>query len=530
MPLSIDATDDEIVIDETPVFNGGQVSNARAANLEQNQAWLLQNFEISTTGRLTTRRGTLNLGSAFGFPVIGVVYYKTPAHTQLIAFSRTGSVYQLKIWSGTTWDDPGGGATGSYALQPMCIAQGGEKLWITQSASPLGYWDGTALTGIGGGSGTSQTIVHPQFVEWHMNRVVLAGGDADPQTVSFSGFLDGTLYDHNNWDLDVGSGDGDAITGIRSWSNNNLVVFKEHSTWLIDCDPAVLQTPDLNVSVFAVNKVHDRIGCVAANTAVQVDSDILFLSDSGVRSLQRTIATELQSQIAPALSDPINDIISRINKSAVKWSSAFYWQSRYILMIPVDNATYPNYAVVFNTLTKSWSGFWTNWQTLCFARRIDADTPKLIMGQASGYVTDFLDYVDETLETDDTYKDVGVGYPSVLETRAFTCGDQDSPKTGLFARTEFKKSKGAVNISAIVDGSDTPTALAPQFNTDASGVKVPLTVPFTLTASSFVPSSVDLMAVGQFREVRIRVGAFANKLSINKASIGAFIDTYKIQE
>lgn len=531
MPLSIDTLDDEPITDETPLFSAGQISNARPATLPPNAAFSLQNCEISTTGRLITRRGTDRLGDAFPNPVFGIAYYKTPTNSDLLAFvDDGGGLGRVKIWNGTIWDDPAGGATGNFSTLPINAVQGENEtatvptLYLTQSGLAPQFYNGLAFSAI------TSTITHPQFCEWHTDRLFLAGASDAPDTLSPSKFLDGTQYDAVNWDFRIGAGDGDPITGLRSWSNANLVVFKEHSVWIVNCDPTLLLSDaTLNSSAFPINQVHKQIGCLAANSAVQVGSDIFFLSDSGVRSLMRTIASESQSQVGPALSDPIDDIIQRINMAAVQWASAVYWRNKYILALPLDSSAYPNYVVVYNTLTQSWSGFWTNWQSLCWTRRIDGETPKLVFGQADGSVTDFLDFIDESSEVDATFEDQGVTYPTDIESRAFTCGDQDSPKTGLFTRMEFKESQGDVTVSAIAGKNETPQELA-SFSTVGNQLTLPFVLPVTLPSGGYLPKSLDLFALGQWREIRIKIHSDAHKIALNKISVSAFMDAYMIQQ
>jgi hypothetical protein len=227
----------------------------------------------------------------------------------------------------------------------------------------------------------------------------------------------------------------------------------------------------------------------------------------------------------------VHDVIERINMAKVGLSSAIYWQNKYMIALPLDSASYPNYVLVFNTLTQSWSGYWTNWQPMGFARRIDAGTAKLVIGQADGSVTDFLDYIDDSDEDTTTYEDHGTNYPTVIETRAFTVGDQDSPKTGLFTRLEFIKSQGDVTVSAIAGRNETPQVLPDgEFATENDGITLPVALPLTFPSGGTLRKSLDLMSVGQWREVRIRIESDAHKIALNKVSVGAFIDSYIIQE
>jgi hypothetical protein len=58
----IDATDDPLLPDGVPSFDGGQFSNLRANLLQPNQSALLNNTDIDKLGKIRTRRGTVVVG------------------------------------------------------------------------------------------------------------------------------------------------------------------------------------------------------------------------------------------------------------------------------------------------------------------------------------------------------------------------------------------------------------------------------------------------------------------------------------
>jgi hypothetical protein len=263
---------------------------------------------------------------------------------------------------------------------------------------------------------------------------------------------------------------------------------------------------------------------------VQAGADVFFLSDSGVRSVARTLASESQNQLGPALSDPIADIIARINPAAIQYACATYWRNRYILSVALDSDTYPQHTLILNTLTGTWSGYWTGISPTAYVRRIHGSTPKLCIGQSDGKVVDFRDYTPESSEVDADYEDDDAAeYPTVIETRAFTCGDQDAHKTGLFTRMEFKLSQGEATVSVVAGKNETPQELA-TFSTDGGALTLPFTLPATLPSGGYLPKSFGLMHLGQWRELRVRIESAAHKIALNKVSVGAFMDTFKIEE
>lgn len=525
-----DGLDDQLIIDESPLFNGGQVSYARPAVLAVNELSQLVNADISASGKITTRRGSLLIGpgSTLNDPIQGMGFYNTLADADLVAVVNGA----FRVWNGVTWLTKSGLVMN--ATLPVQFVQGNNLMWLAQSGFLLHYWDGTAVIAPFTGGNTLAPI-RPSLIEWHTNRLVSAGMLGQPDTVSFSEYLlnladlgNNIGWDHANWDLRVGAGDGDSITGLRSWTNHNLVVFKEHSTWVINCDPnLVISDPNSSVSLFIISPVHHRIGCMAPNSAQQVGADIFFLSTSGIRSVGRTIASENQFDIGPPLSQPITDIIDRINPSAVGTVCAAYWNNRYLCALPVDSATYPNLTVVYNTLINSWSGYWTNWTPTAFTRRLDGDTAKLCFGQSDGSVTDFLDYVRDEVAA--TFKDKTTEIPTTILSRAFTCQDRQSAKTGLFANIEFEQSTDGVTVSAVLDGRATAFPLSDGVTTFVNSIVLPFILPAVLPDGGIVSKALDLMAVGRWRECQLLVETEAGKLSLNTMGVGAFVEPLEIQ-
>jgi hypothetical protein len=522
--LFIESLDDEVIVDESPDFSAGQYSNARASAIGASNVTDLQNFDLSITGRLTTRRGSLVIGALPNgvHPVQGMSYWQVPTAPTFPSGLVVVVNGVLKIWDGASWGSPAAAYGGGVSARVQMV-QGIDKLWLAQLGTALKYFDGTTVLAAAG-----TPPVNPRFIDWHTDRLICSGMPTLPDTLSMSQYLDGNVWDHANWDMRVGAGDGDPITGHIGWSNYQLVVFKQHSVWVVNCDPGLADPATGNISGFVVNPVHRRIGCLAGASAVQVGADVFFLSDSGVRSVSATLASENQKDVGPPLSQPITDWIMRINTAAIDTVVGYYWNNRYMLAVPIDSSTTPNYVLVYNTLTSSWSGYWTGWSATAFARRIHGTIQKLCFGQSTGEVKDFLDYVTETNEVTATFQDDAVDYPSKVISRGFNCGEKDAPKTGLYAKIEFLKSSGTANVSTILDGG--AEYAIESFSTDSGSLDLDLELPFDLPTGGILPKSLGMLQFGQWRENQIKIASTAGKLSINRISVGAFRDAPVLEE
>ena len=207
---------------------------------------------------------------------------------------------------------------------------------------------------------------------------------------NLDGAVDGRQKHARRRGVGVGGGEGDPITGIVSWYNFNLVVFKERSIHVVVTDPS-----QNHANGWSVNRIDNTVGCVAGRTIAQAGSDVFFLARDGIRTV-RTILSGAQSSVSEPISTPIDDIIQRINWGYAQNSCAKFWNNRYIISVPLDNATTPDYTIVFNTVTRSWSGYWTGWTNNVYAESAFSNYPKLIMGDNSGNVLTWLDYVNES--------------------------------------------------------------------------------------------------------------------------------------
>lgn len=511
-----DALNDVPSWDACPNFAGGMVSNARPELLQPNQCSELVNMDISLKNELVTRRGIKQLGDALT-QIQGGAYYKTPTQEELIV--ADGHV--LRAFNGSIWSLAGGLVQTINPDTPAVFVQGVDILYIAQTDHELFHYQNGGL-----GSYPNSVNTDPPFgpglLAWHTDRLVSSGISTVPDTIYFSQFLDGSVWDRANWNVRVGAGDGEPITALVPWTNYNLVVPKQNSMWVVNCDPTQA------VVDFTIQRIHPSIGSNSPKTWCQVGTDLFGLTNEpAVRSLKNIIASEQQKEVGPPLSHPIQDIIDRITPSAISTSCAFHWKNKYLLAIPVDGATTPNYVVVFNTLTESWSGYWTQWKPIFFASRVHGGIEKLWFGQSDGTVCEWMDYVAISNETELAFKDQGNAIPSKIITRAVNFQEPVCKKTGFNAQLEFYKSQAFVFSSVILDQGTEQSWEA--FAKDIGDVLLPQTLPFTLPSAGSSIKDFDLMQWGQFQQLQIKLETDSQKLSIKSIAVSAFQDTLTLQ-
>jgi hypothetical protein len=110
------------------------------------------------------------------------------------------------------------------------------------------------------------------------------GVDADGHTINGSKVLDETDWNVSNYSFDTASywpgNGGDRITALAVWEKK-LVVFGRESILIYD--------NAYNTSEFTISDSIEGVGCVSRDSVQAVGQDIVFLSDTGLRSLRRSI-------------------------------------------------------------------------------------------------------------------------------------------------------------------------------------------------------------------------------------------------
>lgn len=508
--------------DEIPVgdgnlyFNGGMVSNNRASKLSNTQFSEGINFDIDQLGQVTTRRGVALQGvSPTGSSIQGLGYFDTPSFEYLLEVANT----KLYRFDGSAWSAAISGYTANSASLKIDFAQLINFMYFVDGNGPAQRYDGTSIT-----SGTASwgvTTVPPNGCSGictHQNRLIVWGDPSNPQYLYISDIISSNFASTNL--VQVGTGDGDNIIGCLSWISDQLLVFKERSIYVADTSQGV-------GSSAALQRIHNTVGCVSKRTIKQIGADkvgqdVFFLARDGVRSVLTTIQ-DGQQGITPPISYPINDWIQRINWGVASTSNAVYWNNRYLIALPIDSASTPNYVFVYHTINQSWSGYWLGWTPKIFCITGFAENPHLTFGDASGNVMQWLDYVPLTGETEVDYKDNGVDISSSITTKAYNFSQFQNNKIGHNVECEFFDSEAAINLYVNMDGSGPIQSIS---NFDSSldpGFMVPFSVPLVIAAGGVRRASNDLLQYGEFREIQLTVSSTSGKVALKTINLLAFL-------
>ena len=340
-------------------------------------------------------------------------------------------------------------------------------------------------------------------------------------TIIISDILDPEIFNLTNQTVTLDPIKSDYITGMCLWQGQQIAVFRNGSTWM-------LQTgPNLPVLDWEVDRASATVGCCCQGTIVQCGVDVFFLSETGrgVYALSQ-MPTSNQQGVWNAISQPVKRYIDRINWSAIQNARATYFNDLYQLSVPLDGAYYNNYTLIFCVTTATWQGVWTHTRTdgspisvRDFARdRTNPDETLMLIGTLEGFLS------KPTYPTDRQYWDQDIDgtkapYESSLMSRAFTFGgigtdqyqsggslNQIQPQS---AKVQFVESDDPVDITV---WGDRTIELA-KTNTPTNNYLLVLTIPgfpFDLDKTGYYNLPLSLSGCGICNEVQLEFSGTGN--------------------
>jgi len=403
-----------------------------------------------------------------------------------------------------------------------------------------GYTSAPAITFTGGGgSGAAATasvsnLAPPalRLVRQFTNRIFAVGTGADRNTLYASDILDAEVWKSTN-SIIVGGDDGEDIVAIQPFYDYEILVFKPNKIYLVAADPTAT-----TAAGWTVRLLNDRIGCVSGRSVNFVNKDVFFLSNDGIRSVARSIADDFYIVGTP-ISEPVKNIIARINKNYVTLCNAAFYNNRYFLAIPLDTAITPSHILVYNALFNAFEGLWSiaasRMVITNFSSGFATNSQKLAFGSPTSRVGHYLGYkdADSSDPTSDYVDYASTGtYTSSVTSKAYEFDDRVAQKFGSHYEIEFFNS-GSTNASISMrrDTDGTTVGIASNVDTrSAGGITLPFTLPATLSAQTVKRIANSLRSYQKWRNMRMIVSAPSKKLSIRGILLAANPDTIEVQK
>jgi len=446
--------------------------------------------------------------------------------------------------------------SGITATATAVVSNDGNLVFITITNPGSGYVTAPAITISPAASSHAVAFVsltppaQPIFLTTHTNRLFAVSADPSiqPDTLYFSDILDGESWDPLG-SIRIG-GDGDPIKGLYSWFGYQLIVFKERSIWSVNADPTQ-DAADWTISLISGN-----IGCSSHRSITAVGPDVFFLSRDGVRSLQQ-IQAGTQTSVGLALSSPINDLISRIDKTKLDLCDGVFWNNRYLLAVPfvtegptimgveseyalltensldiaLEGAVNENNAViVYHSLARSWLGYWDNWIVNDFIPTSFSTFGPVLMfagdiisvSAGAGQVWSFNDYLPNSRLnpiSSSAYTDGGANYESTVITKAYNLNEPIPDKIGYSVQFAFDNPYTTATTTAEV-------SLAK----DMSATFVTLDSALAITSSQKFLKAYNLISQGRWNTLQFKVTTDAGRLSLQSTILSGFVDSVRPQQ
>jgi len=320
-----------------PGFAGLNTQDSSVA-LPKEFALRAENAVIDQYGRIAARKGWDNVNTTLGFngeePSLIFEIVKSDGTTVI------GSIGDKKIFTGTTTLTQVYSDATWTAQNWKAVNFNSHTYFFQRGHDPLLYdHAGNVWQKMSAHASYSGTVPLANEVLAAYGRLWVADTATDKKTVTWSDSLIGYKWNggtHGSISIEsVLTNGSDSITALAAF-NGLLIIFCKKSTIIYS---GAESDPTTNLQLV---EVIDGVGCIARDSVQDVGSDIFFLSDTGVRSLGRTI----QEKSGPLFDvsrnvrdDLISDVIANNNDAEIK--SVYYEKDGfYLLTLPTRGITY----------------------------------------------------------------------------------------------------------------------------------------------------------------------------------------------
>lgn len=369
---------------QAPGFYGLNTQDS-PTSLSEQFALVADNCVIDQFGRIGARKGWVYETTTDTDSIVSIgEFVKADGTTEIISSSASA------IYKGTTTltDITPASHTVSDGLYDHATLNGIHYLF-REGSDPI-YYDGTTCDEVSAHPDYSGTVPSGDIVQSGFGRLWVAKTSTNNTTVYWSDLLTGVKWDTgSSGSIDISKvwPDGaDEITALAV-HNGIIAIFGKRQILLYTGadDPATMQLADTIVG----------IGCISRDSVQVTGTDLIFLSDSGVRSLKRTIQ-EKSAPITDISKNVRTELTTYTNSETQNMFSVYSPEEAfYLLHLPTTGITY---CFDMRTPLQDGSHRVTQWnsiqpQALCRTRSGD-----LLFGKGQG------------IAKHDGYQDNGVGY------------------------------------------------------------------------------------------------------------------------
>lgn len=318
-------------------FTGGMNTYSQKGAIADNELVKSMNFIPDVDGSLKCRPPLVTIQNnpvQFNNHSVDAVGAGILSGVNLTFFSNSNGVYS---WDGTVMNTIGSFATNT-AGSALCSFQYRNQMYFPSADDNTrngGKWDpanGWTSFGAGGMPGGIAATIYKERA-WIADRSTHTLGNNS--RVWFSNIQDADTWDPANY-FQITQGDGQRLTDIRVF-NNNLLIFKESSTYYLSYDSKPADA--------TIVKISNNIGASDWSCVAEHDNDIFVMHKDSVYQLVNFNWVQINTKVPFVLDTSVPPGFARI---------------RYTTLSVVDDwliCRYHNNTYVYNINTQTW-GQW----------------------------------------------------------------------------------------------------------------------------------------------------------------------------
>ena len=377
-----------------PGFYGLNTQDS-SLDLASGFALVANNCVIDKYGRVGARKGWVPKHSTLG--ALGTANVKaisqvlTDAGIQYTVAAGNNKLFKLDGGTLTELTYGGGGVSPTITDSNWSCASLNNVLYLFQSGhDPLVFDPAVSTTTyrrVSEKAGYAGTVPQGNIVVSAYGRLWIADTSTDKHTVTFSDILSGHVYTGGtSGTLDISKywpNGSDNITGLAA-HNGFLYIFGKNNI--------LVYTGATSPSTMSLADTVNGIGCIARDSIANTGSDVIFLSDTGLRSVLRTIQ-EKSAPLRDLSKNVRDDLISAVRGETLSLIKSVYnpVDSFYLLTLPSLKTVY-----CFDTRATLQDGsarvtMWDSIEPKSFW--FDNINKKLLIGK-EGYIGEYKDYSD----------------------------------------------------------------------------------------------------------------------------------------
>jgi hypothetical protein len=358
-------------------------------------ALVATNCVIDQYGRIGSRKGYTRLNSStgnLGANDVGVMHELVQTDgTLTVLFAGNNKLFKLGTSNAVTELTYGGGGTAPTitASNWQCASLNGITYFFQTGHDPLIYDPAVSTTTyrrVSEKSGYAGTVPLGNLAISAFGRLWVANTSSDKTTVTFSDLLTGHIWTGGtSGSLNVNQIWPNGADEVQALAAHNGFLFIFGKRQILVYQGAT--TP----STMTLYDTIGGIGCMARDSVQTTSSDVIFLSNSGIRSLMRTI----QEKSAPErdLSKNVrNDLMTDVAAQTLSNIKSVYSEREgfYLLTMPANQSVY---CLDTKVILQDGTSRVTTWDSITPTSLLSRRNGDLYIGK-NGYVCSYSGYLD----------------------------------------------------------------------------------------------------------------------------------------